>query len=427
MIQKELLYAVARDQRRELEPVKGTVPRELAKKIRVENAGVACIVKGVRRCGKSTLLKQLLLGNFGQGFFYVNFDDERLFGFEAGDFQKLMEVFIEIWGNQKVLLLDEVQNITGWELYANRMLREGYFVFITGSNAELLSRELGTHLTGRHVDYELYPFSLGEFLAMRGAGALQRRKALGTQDRAKASSLFKEYLENGGMPECLISKDPARLGQVVEDIIQKDIVKRYAIRKPNELRNVLKFLISNSGNRITFSGIAKNFGIKSPVTAGKYAFYAQEAYLLFIVSRFERKIKLLDKNPKKVYCIDNGMSLRLSAGLSKNLGFVLEGIVAVELKRRGEKFFYYVNKDGSETDFVLLGEREGGRKITGALQVCADVSDMNTMKREERALEKTLKEAGLKEGIVITIGHEGEKRVGTKKIRYIPAWKWLLG
>ncbi|MBS3069401.1 ATP-binding protein, partial [Candidatus Micrarchaeota archaeon] len=422
-IQKEIIYAVVKDQRAELVLPQGTVPRELAGKIAAGGSRTACIVKGVRRCGKSTLLKQLLLRWFGEKFFYVNFDDERLAGFEASDFQKLMEVFIGLCGNQKALLLDEAQNVKGWELFVNRMLREGYFVFLTGSNADLLSKELGTHLTGRHLDYQLYPFSFGEFLLLKNVG-VENPDALATAQRAEIADLFKVYLEGGGMPEYALGGEEALLGQVVEDIVQKDIVKRYAIRKPNELRSVLKFLISNSGNRITFNGLAKHFGIKSPVTTRKYVGYAEETYLLFLVEKYERKLKLLDKNPKKAYCVDNGIISRLSYGLSRNVGFMLESLAAVELKRRGEKFFYYVNANGTETDFVILN---GAKKITSALQVCTDVVNTDTAQREEKALLQTMEATGLREGTVLTLEHWEEKKIKGKTLRYVPAWKWLLG
>lgn len=418
VITKELLAAVAADQRVEFGSMRGMVGRELAVKMS-RAISSAVVLKGVRRCGKSTLLRQFVREKFGDEFYYANFDDERLIGFEARDFQQLMETFASMQGKAKAILLDEVQNIGGWELFVNRLLREGYAVFITGSNANLLSKELGTHLTGRHVDYELYPFSFREFLELRGVG----EDADSTKGRGALSAAFREYLYGGGMPEPAISKNPALLGQIVEDIIQKDIIKRYGIRKPDELRNVLAFLIRNAANRMTVNSISENFRLKSPVTVQKYLNCAEETYLLFTLRKFERKTKLFDKNPRKVYCVDNGIVSRFSPGIETHHGALLENAVAVELRRRGGKFYYYSNKNGTETDFVTAGAGGGVREI---LQACLEMSDIETEKREEKALLQTLKELKKKNGTIITLDSEKERTIGGKTIRFVPAWKWML-
>ncbi len=418
MIAKELLAAVVKDQRGEFGGMPRMVGRELAGRM-TGAVSSAVVLKGVRRCGKSTLLRQLVMRRYGEEFYYVNFDDERLIGFEARDFQQLMETFASMQGKAKAILLDEVQNIGGWELFVNRLMREGYAVFITGSNANLLSKELGTHLTGRHIDYELYPFSFREFLEMHGV----KEDADSTKGRGALSAAFREYLHGGGMPEPVISKNPALLGQIVEDIIQKDIIKRYGIRKIDELRSVLAFLIRNAANRITINSISENFRLKSPVTVQKYLNCAEETYLLFTLRKFERKTKLFDKNPRKVYCVDNGIVARYSPGIETHHGAMLENTVAVELRRRGGKFYYYLNKNGTETDFVTMG---AGAVVGEILQVCLEMSDIETEKREENALLQTLKELKMKEGTIITLDSQKEKKIGGKIIRYAPAWKWML-
>ncbi|OIO22105.1 hypothetical protein AUJ17_00415 [Candidatus Micrarchaeota archaeon CG1_02_47_40] len=423
MVPKELLHTVVLDQLAECKLAAMTVKREMLERIAVKTTARALIIKGVRRCGKSTALKQLMAERFKGKFFYLNFDDERLIGFEADDFQKLMEVFIELFGNRPAIFLDEIQNVRGWELFVNRLLREGRNVFITGSNANLLSRELGTHLTGRHLDYELYPFSFSEYLALRGVDL--PRQAASTSQKTLLLKEFKKYMEEGGMPEAAISRNPAVLGQTIEDIVQKDIIRRYSVRKPNELRGVLRFLIANASNKITFNSICDNFRIKSPVTAQNYVNYAEDTCLIFTVRKYERKIKLLDKNPKKLYCIDNGIIARHSSGAIQQMGALLENLVAVELKRRNCFFYYYMNKNGSETDFAILAE-ETPKKITQVLQACLDPSDVLTMQREEKALLSTLNETGLSEGLVVTLDFEETKKKEGKAIRYVPAWKWLL-
>jgi predicted AAA+ superfamily ATPase len=441
MLPKESLYAIVKDQQGDAAQVEGTVPRELLPAISGFRGQSALVVKGIRRCGKSTLLLQAMRASYGNNFCYFNFDDERAIGFEAGDFQKLMEVFAELYGGKNALFLDEVQKVRGWELFVNRMLREGRKIYVTGSNADLLSSELGTHLTGRHTDFELFPFSFGEFLSARGA-APPRGRGFSTKEAAVLSRHFNEYMVLGGMPEAATGKNPPILRQVVGDIAQKDIVRRYRVRKPDELRAVLQFLLSNVANRMTFRSISESFGmkksadrlfqqwnyrnsttIKSPNTARKYFGYAKEAYLFFAVGKYERKLKVFDKNPKKIYCMDNGIVAKNSVALSEMRGALLENLVAVELLRRGRRFHYYVSKSGHETDFVVVSQ---AKRIVEAIQVCASPSAHETRVREERALLQALRETGLGRGKVITVDFERMAKINGKTVEYVPAWKWLL-
>ncbi len=423
MIAKERLYTIVRDQLAEFDLLNGLVPREVSARVSGFRGDTALVVKGIRRCGKSTLLKQVMKTRFRDDFFYFNFDDERVVGFEADDFQKLMEAFMELFGKHRALLLDEIQNIAGWELFINRMLREGFSVFITGSNAELLSEELGTRLTGRHTDIELFPFSFREFLESRKI-QIDPGKGYSTGAAAVLARQFKDYLALGGMPEAVVGKNPAVLSHVLEDIIQKDIVRRYRIRKPNELREVLYFLISNVSNRITFRSISDNFRLKSSKTVQKYFQYAEKAYLLFTVNRFERKIKLLEKSPKKIYCMDNGIVVRNAVGLGENRGALLANLAAVELRRAGLPLYYYVTKSGFETDFITVNPKT--KKPVLAVQVCADPENIATRRREEKALVQTLRELGLRQGTIVTMDFEETKKIEKKTIQYTPAWKWLL-
>jgi len=424
MIPKETLEIVILDQRNELGLVKSGVRRKVADKIAAFASNRAIIVKGVRRCGKSTLLQQVVREKFGNDYHYLNFDDDRLMNFETTDFQTLMEAFQGFSGKSKNILLDEIQNVTGWELFVNRILRQGFRVFITGSNANLLSKELGTHLTGRHADFELYPFSFTEWLDLKKTRV---PAALSTGDKVGISSSFDEYLHAGGFPEVATSGNPSLLGPVLDDIIQKDIIRRYNVRKPGELRNVITFLLWNSANRMTFKAITSNFRIKSPNTVQKYFDYAQETGLLFSINKYDAKIKQYEKNPKKMYCIDNGLITRNRPGTQSQLGQLLENLVAIELKRRGARAHYYQNRDGSETDFVIVEEAGPKKRITLALQVCADISDFATREREEKALLSTLEQTGLKEGFVITKSYEHTKKASGKTIKFVPAWKWMLG
>lgn len=419
MYSKASLSDIARDQLKGITRQEDYVVREKLAQTKSYSGMAALVIKGVRRCGKSTLLKQVMRSLFPEGFYYFNFDDDRILDFETRDFQTLMEAFIEAFGEKQAVFFDEIQNVRGWELFINRLLREGYHVFLTGSNADLLSQELGTHMTGRHVDVELYPFSFKEFLH---AKKLEFDvKGFTTKEKAAFSQSFVEYMERGGMPEAIVFSNDAMLSQVVNDIIQKDILRRYRVGKPNEFKTILRFLLNNVGNKLTFRSISNSFGVSSPNTVQKYIEYAEETYLIFTVNRFDRKTKRFDKNAKKIYCVDNGIVAKNSLIAIQNRGALLENLVAVEFKRRGQQFYYYVNKNGSETDFVTTQNN-----AFHAIQVCVDPTSASTMEREENALVSTMKELKLKKGIVITIDYEEIKTLKGMTIQFIPAWKWLL-
>ncbi|MBI2530126.1 MAG: ATP-binding protein [Candidatus Diapherotrites archaeon] len=408
---------VIKDQLREFESLEDSVPRSVFPEISSYKGTSAFVIKGLRRCGKSTLLKQIIRAKFENNFYYFNFDDERITGFKSEDFQTLMEIFIELFGERRNVFFDEIQNINGWELFINRILREGYTVFITGSNANLLSRELGTHLTGRHVDIELYPFSFTEFL--RACKIKLPEKGLySTQERALFSKKFREYFENGGMPELVVFSNTAVLTQVINDIIQKDIVSRHNIRKPVELKAVLKFLIANVANPITYRSIINNFGIKSINTIQKYIGCAEESYIIFTTHKYERKIKRFDKNPKKVYCIDNGIMMKNTPNINEKKGVLLENLIAIQLKRLGKEFYYYKGKTNAECDFVIVDDKQ-------AMQACYELNESN-ISREIKGLTEAMGQIKAKQGIILTLYQEQQLTRSNKKIIVKPAWQWLI-
>lgn len=417
MISKSVLRTIIMDQLKELNSLKDTVPRTIFRSALSYGGVSAFVVKGVRRCGKSTLLKQLMKARFGDDFFYFNFDDERIAGFKSEDFQALMETLIEAFGEKKNVFFDEIHNITGWELFINRILRQGHSVFITGSNANLLSKELGTHLTGRHTDIELYPFSFVEFLKAQKI-ELPKKHFYSTEEKATFSKKFKEYLLKGGMPEVIVFSNEAVLTQLLTDIIQKDIVGRYNIRKPGELRIVLKFLIANAANPITYRSIKNNFGIRSPNTVQKYVEYAEETYLVFTIKKFETKTKKFDKNPKKIYCVDNGIIAKNTPTIAERKGAILENTVAVQLKRLGKETYYYKGKTGAEADFVIPTEKL-------AIQVCYELNDKNK-EREINGLAGAMQEIGATKGLILTLEQEQKPNDQDENIVVEPVWQWLL-
>jgi uncharacterized protein len=415
MLTKSALSTVLRDQRMEVESVSDSIPRDALDSILSHAGDSALVIKGVRRCGKSTLMMQLIALRFGEDFLYVNFDDERLYGFKASDFQTLMEASEETFGKTKNLFFDEIQNIPGWELYANRMLRVGNKIFITGSNANLLSRELGSHLTGRHTDMELFPFSFREYLK---AKEVKITKSYSTKEKATLTRHFKDYLKNGGMPEPTISGNQTILTQLINDIIQKDIVVRHGVRKPQELKIVLNFMIANSGASITYRSLLEHFRIKSPNTIQKYIEYARETYLLFTVNRYEKRLKLLEKNPKKIYCMDNGLVSQIMPDHMEKNGALLENLIAIQLYKNRYDFYYYRGKTNNEADFVIPKKNQ-------AIQVCYNLTEKNR-EREVRGLLEAMEQINAEEGIILTLEQEQEIHEKNKIIIVIPAWQWLL-
>lgn len=416
MIDKSTLGTIAKDQLNEFRGLEDTVPRSLLSRITEYKGSSAFIVKGVRRCGKSTLMKQIVKSRFPDDFYYFNFDDERIASFSAEDFQKLMEVMLELFGRKEALFFDEIQNITGWELFVNRMLREGHRVFLTGSNATLLSKELGTRLTGRHVDIELYPFSFTEFLK---AKQIEPPKGYySTEEKALLNGKFREYLELGGMPEAVVFSNDAVLTHVLIDIVQKDIVNRYKIRDTRGLRMIVNFLIANAANPITYRSLKDNFEIKSANTVQKYVRFLEEAYVVFTVQRFEEKIKRLEKNPKKVYCVDNGIITKNSPSLKQRRGLLLENLVAIQLRRLNREVFYYKSQRGVEADFIIP-------KDNTIIQVCHELNEGNKDREIKGLLDASnrLKDAKL---LIITDDQESEIDFEGRKIMVRPAWQWLL-
>ncbi|MHB8360544.1 MAG: ATP-binding protein, partial [Thermoplasmataceae archaeon] len=355
MIHKSLLKMIIYDQSTELEISGNVVTRDIYSLAQEYNGTSALIIKGLRRSGKSTLLKQIINLRFKNSFFYLNFDDERLMDFTVDNFQLLTETFIELFGERKNVFFDEIQNIRGWELFINRLLREGYKVFITGSNSNLLSKELGTHLTGRHIDMELYPFSFEEYLRSNDID-YSDKKGFSTNERAIIASQFNRYYSIGGMPEAVIYGNSSILLQLINDITQKDIVNRYNIRKTHEIKSILNFLLANVSNETTYRSLSRNLNLKSENTVKKYIEYLKETYLIFEVKRFDRKLKSIDKNPRKFYCVDNGIVLKNIPNFVTIGGALLENIVAIQLKRRNKEFYYYRHVSNSEVDFIIPAE-----------------------------------------------------------------------
>jgi len=371
------------------------------------------VITGPRRAGKSFFAIHKL-NNFG----YVNFDDEDIIKVE--NYDEIIEVIKRLYNNPQVLFLDEIQNLDKWELFANRLQRQGYDLIISGSNANLLSRELSTHLTGRHLNVIVFPFSFKEYLRYYGSEFTTAEK----------KSRLIEYIRNGGYPEPLIKNLDYKeyLKTLFDSILFKDIVRRFNPRYSKGLEGLTNFLISNFGNQISYGKIKEFTEIGSVHTVKKYIGYLEEAFLFFEVKRFSFKVKEQEKANKKIYVIDNGIINAKSFKFSNNIGRLYENIVAVELKKRQMRgdleFFYYQKK--YEVDFIV----KRNQKLEELIQVCYDIENFDTKEREIRGLLHAAKDLNCDNLTIITEEYEDNEQIvwhGIKgTIKYTPLWKWLL-
>lgn len=361
----------------------------------------ATIITGIRRCGKSTLLLQLLHRDYKDAI-YLNFDDIRLSSFEVGDFIRLHR---EIEKRKiKVLFFDEIQVVEEWEKYVNQLLREGYKVFVTGSNASMLSVELGTHLTGRHLSMELFPFSYSEFIKFRG---------LNSREYA-----VMEYLKIGGIPEYVKTGMPIILNTLVDDILMRDIAVRHSVRDVVSLRQLTVFLITNIGNLVSANKLVGMFSIKSAATFLEYFSFLKDAYLLEFIPMFSHSLKVQARNPKKVYVMDMGLYTENSVSTSENIGRRLENLIFLHLRRKYKQIFYY--KGRGECDFIVMEKSV----VKEAIQVCLNVDDENFY-REYNGLLDAMKNLELKEGTIVTLNQSDKFEKDNMVVNMILAHEYL--
>lgn len=381
----------------------------------------AVVISGIRRSGKSTLLNQIISNCYEKGVYYLNFEDERLVDFAVTDFNNLYETFLELYGERKVFFFDEIQNVPKWEIFVRRMQDKGCKFFITGSNASLLSKELGTKLTGRCVSIELYPFSFVEFLSFKGY-KLQNNALSYTAERSAIKKHFAEYLKHGGMPEYLKYKDPTLLKRVYEDILYRDIVARYDIKQVKVLRELGLYLLSNIGGLFSYNNLKKVLGVGSMNTIKSYADFLENSFLMFLINRFSYSLKQQFVANKKIYCIDNGLVESVAFQFSKNKGKFLENLVFLELKRRYPEIYYYKTANNLEVDFLV----KSGRKDIALIQVADNLDSEKTKQRETGALTRAMDELKLKSAFILTEDSEEEIKLNGKAIIVQPIYKWLL-
>jgi len=402
MILKDTLRNIVKAQRANLDLSEASIEREALKQIEVKIPFVI-VLSGIRRCGKSTLLKQLM--KRVKDFYYFNFEDTRAVNFEVEDFQKLDEIFLEEYGNKDYYFFDEIQNVQKWELFVRAILDKKKYIIITGSNASLLSRELGTRLTGRHLRFELFPFSYKEFLLL--------------SDKKPNITSFEEYFTNGGFPEYLKLKKSAILQELLNDILNRDVAIRHKLRNLKSLREMALYLLTNVGKEFSYNNLKKTFNLGSTNSAISFVSYFEDSYLLFPIPKFDYSLKKQLVNPKKIYSVDNGLTNINSSSFSQDKGKLLENLVFISLRKKYKDIFYFQEK--GECDFVI----KEGIKITKAIQVCFDLNDENK-DREINGLIEALEKFDLNEGIILTYKQEDKFKIKDKKVKVLPVWNWLL-
>ena len=355
------------------------------------------LITGPRRVGKSVFALLMLQG---KNFAYLNFDDNQLL--EKWDEDLAMSALEDVYPGYDFMLLDEIQNLPDWDLWVSKLYRRGKNLIITGSNAKMLSSEMATVLTGRYLQIEMLPFSLEETMSWKNISTDREEQA------AQAIVLADDYMRNGGYPETIPTRSITKsyLSTLFDSILLKNVAQRHKVRNTNDLYNLATYLLSNFCNPISANELAGELGMSSVATTKKFCDYLNEPYLFFYLPRFNNKLKLMNKAPKKVYVVDNGFVQSTAFNLSDNLGRLLENQVFVELLRRGyipgQTLFYYRTRNDKEIDFVT----RKGAKVEQLIQVCYDMNSEKTRKRELDALAEAAEELHCDNLLVITNSQE---------------------
>lgn len=382
------------------------------------------VVLGPRRAGKSVFSLVLLKD---RPFMYFNFDDEVLSSTGGISTDELMKELHAAYGPVKTVLFDEIQNLPGWELFANRLHRAGYNLVLTGSNAQLLSKELATHLTGRHIPIEILPFDFNEYLRAKKFQIDSEYASL-PQNRGELLNLMENYLLNGGFPEVVVSNvDPKDyLGVLFDSLLFKDVVKRHRIRFSTVIANLATHLINNFSNLYTVRKLLEILNLKSASTTEKYITYLEEAYLIFSVLRYSPKSVERIKSPRKVYAVDNGFIGAKAIQHSPDKGKLMENLVFTELVKRGVKpdreLFYYKTRNDREVDFII----KKGHVVLELIQVCYQSITSEVEQRETKALFEASQELNVNKLTVLTWDEKREVEKDGLKVEFKPLHEWLL-
>lgn len=392
------------------------------------------VITGARRSGKSFIMRQfakdlITQGVDGRNILIINFEDPRFTELNAKALQDIYEIYLEFLAPKGIsyIFLDEIQEVEDWEKWVRTMheLKKANII-ISGSNAKLLSRELSTLLTGRHIDLEVFPLSFIEYLAFNDISINDKLDFINKKIEIKG--MLRRYIEFGAFPEVVLKGEKKEiLLRYFEDILNKDLIKRYKIRKSEKLNSLAKFYLSNISSPITYSSIENYLNISAD-TIEKYSGYFENAFMLFFLKRHSFKVREQDKSPKKLYSIDTGLANAVGFRFTENLGRCAENIVFLELKRQQSinpnlEIFYWKDNLNREVDFLI----KEGLGINGIIQVCWDPNKPETKKRELRILLKAMDEFGIKKGLVVTEDYNTKEDIDGKVIEFIGLSEWLLG
>jgi uncharacterized protein len=390
---------------------------------------------GPRRAGKTYFLFQVMKKLLNKKFqvndiLYINFEDERILPINGSELQNILDAYFELYEKKTrpVIFFDEIQNIRDWERFVRRLNDNGYAIFITGSNSHMLSRDIATALRGRTLTYEIFPFSFKEFLKLNGIKL--NRTTLYGQKRHRIKALYEDYIFSGGYPEITLIQDKTVKARILQEyfntIFYKDLVERYHIKNTELLKQWLNTLLLNISSQVSFSKVENDFksrGMKlSRATLSAYARYVEDAFFGFFVEMYSESVRKRQINPKKFYLIDPGIHNYLTFKFSEQKGRLLENIVFLELRRQGIPIFYYKSKRGYEVDFLI--EDNGQKQL---IQVCHDLTAIDTFSREKRALLAGMKALNIDKGTIINDSQKKEESIGNFRLNILPIWEWLLG
>ena len=378
----------------------------------------AVVISGLRRVGKSTLMAQVAHWLGEERFYYVNFEDDRFLGFAAEDADILYQILIEMFGERHVFVVDEVQNVPGWERFVRRFMDMGLKFYITGSNASLLSRELGSRLTGRYIPVDLFPFSFREFLRFRGYVTPDLARQT-TADSSRMRGFLNEYLRLGGIPEPLKYPSLPLLRTLYDDVLYRDIASRYHIEEVSALKELAFYLISNPGTLVSYNKLKEHLRLGSVNTVKNYVEYMEDSWMLFTTSVYDFSVRRQQIAPKKVYTIDTGMATSVGFSFSPNTGRLLENAVFLALRRQTADIHYVATASKYEVDFYLP-------KTQTLIQVAQDMSQPETRAREIRALVDALRDLHLDRGLILTDANADDINQDGLSIQVRSLAEWLL-
>lgn len=396
----------------------GTIRTQLVK---IEQAAAlphAVIISGLRRVGKSTLLAQMAHRLGQDQFYYLNFEDDRFINFQAGDFNDLYQALVEVFGQRRIFIIDEIQNVQNWEHFVRRFMDQGFKFYITGSNAALLSRELGTRLTGRYLPVELFPFSFQEYFAFRNE-PIPVIGRMTTAETARLRRALDEYLRIGGIPDALKYPDMPLLRTLYDDVLYRDIATRYRIETVSALKELALTLMSSPASLVSFNKLKDRFQLGSVNTIKNYISYMENSWLIFSVNLYDYSIKRQQIAPKKIYGIDLGLVNAVGFQFSPNTGKHLENLVYLALRRKSSEIYYYTSPEKYEVDFYLPDTRQ-------LIQVTQQMNQPGTRERELRAIESALQQLKVERVLILSEANAEREVLNGIPVETRSIAEWLL-